>query len=116
MTIHKFEEFLNEQLSGTLIAFLIDAEKKEISEVEINKKDPFKDCYKLMKVDMIEHATYYDKDVLLVDEEGLINGTKYGFKFNGVHYVGNAILIGNKGTNYGNVTSSIDKVKSITKF
>jgi hypothetical protein len=112
----KFEQFINEAIKGTITAILIDAKKREITEVEVSSKDTFKDCYKLMGVSMIEHAQYYGKDILLVDEEGLINGTEHGFKFDGIQYAGSGMLIGNKGQNYGDVKTSIDKVKTLVKF
>jgi hypothetical protein len=79
---------------------LIDAKNNKLSYVEINDH-----------TDISKHGgyNYFDvvhlsgKDDIYVDDEGLINGTQYGFevlnprKFNVAVYFGNGVVLGHNG-------------------
>ena len=74
-------------------AIFIDAKNQQVSYV--NNKGQLEDLYLTLGVNMVEIGTYLDNfDTLYVDEEGLINGTDYGFSLNGREYMGNGLLYG----------------------
>mgnify|MGYP001194529491 CR=1 FL=1 len=51
---------------------LINSNKKEISEIDIDIKGNFENAYKLISCDMIEQISFVfkNRDSLLIDEEG----------------------------------------------
>ena len=74
-------------------AILIDAKNQQVRYDD--NKGQLEDLYRVMGVDMIEIAEHWKNgDTLYVDEEGLINGTDYGFEINGHQYVGNGLIYG----------------------
>ena len=74
-------------------AIFIDAENHKVSLV--NNKGQLEDKYLLLKVNMVEIGKYYTNgDTLYVDEEGLINGTDFGFILDGKRFMGNGVIYG----------------------
>lgn len=75
-------------------AILIDARNKEVS--LINTTGDLGATYTALNVDMIQVGYYDDNngDTLYVDEEGMLNGTDYGFKLFGQTFYGSGILYG----------------------
>lgn len=74
-------------------AIFIDAQNQQVTRVK--NRGQLEEMYLLMKVDMIQVGRYYPNgDTLYVDEEGLINGTNYGFSLDGRDFLGNALLYG----------------------
>jgi hypothetical protein len=106
-------------------AILINAKEKTITEVQLEEKDSLQAMYDLLGVELIETVPFADlpnnpflefEDMLIVDEEGLINGTDYGFK---IHYrdglyplMGNGLIIGcdKEGAN-ANCISTVESIK-----
>jgi hypothetical protein len=74
-------------------AIFIDAKNRQVSIVE--NKGQLEDKYLTLNVNMVEIGRYYPNgDTLWVDEEGLINGTDYGFILDGIEFVGNGLIYG----------------------
>lgn len=75
-------------------AILIDAKNKVVS--MINTTGDLGATYTALNVDMIQVGYYDDNngDTLYVDEEGMLNGTDFGFKLFGRTFYGNGILYG----------------------
>ena len=86
---------------ATQKAILIDAENKEVKEVEY--KD-HKDIQKLLNVSIFTTALVMNEikpergDTLFVDDEGLINGTEHFFAIyvegQGYVFAGNGLIVG----------------------
>lgn len=73
-------------------AILINAKDKTITEVEIND---YKDIYKFCGYNLFTCVRMDAKgNTLYVDDEGLINGTDFGFIIKGQPLMGNAIVLG----------------------
>jgi hypothetical protein len=72
-------------------AIFIDAENNRVS---IEKIKHYTDISKLGKYDIFTCVRIDKNDCIYVDDEGLINGTKYGFMFNGEPLMGNGIILG----------------------
>ena len=73
-------------------AILIDAENKQIKEVQITR---FDDIYKFLECRTFECPIMYSNDdALYLDEDGI--NDEVGFKIKGGHYtyVGNGLIIG----------------------
>ena len=99
-------------------AILINAKDKTISEVVIND---YKDIYKFCGFDLFTCVQMDAKgNTLYVDDEGLLNGTDFGFVVRGYDQPlrGNAIILGtNRYNGESEDTSlSIEKVASIVSF
>jgi hypothetical protein len=96
----------------TMKAILIDAKNKEVS--MINTTGDLGATYTALNVDMIQVGYYDDNngDTLYVDEEGMLNGTDYGFKLFGRTFYGSGILYGStiEGENCS-VKTDIKKIK-----
>jgi len=74
-------------------AIFIDAKNRKVSIHE--NKGQLEDKYLILKVNMVEIGIYYPNgDTLWVDEEGLINGTDYGFQLEGREFFGNGLIYG----------------------
>ena len=74
-------------------AIFINAKEGTVSYVE--NKGRLEDLYSTLGVEMVEVAKYWENgDHLYVDEEGLINGTDFGFTLNSIDYVGNGLIYG----------------------
>jgi hypothetical protein len=74
-------------------AIFIDAKNQQVSIIET--KAQLEDKYLILNVNMVEIGKYYPNgDTLWVDEEGLINGTDFGFQLDGVDYMGNGLILG----------------------
>lgn len=74
-------------------SIFIDAKNQQVTYVD--NKGQLEDFYRIMNVEMIQIAEHWKNgDTLYVDEEGLINGTDFGFEINGNQYVGNGLIFG----------------------
>jgi hypothetical protein len=74
-------------------AIFIDAKNRQVSIIE--NKGQLEDTYLILKVNMVEIGRYWENgDTLWVDEEGLINGTDYGFQLEGREFLGNGLIYG----------------------
>ena len=73
-------------------AIFIDAKNQQVSIIET--KAQLEDKYLILDVNMVEIGKYYENgDTLWVDEEGLINGTDFGFQLDGIDYMGNGLIL-----------------------
>lgn len=93
-------------------AIFIDAENQQVS--VITTKGLLEDKYLIMKVNMVEIGRYWDNgDTLWVDEEGLINGTKYGFQLDNKYFMGNALILGTNRENPELCDSAVTPLEDI---
>jgi hypothetical protein len=93
-------------------AIFIDAKNRQISYND--NKGQLEDLYRILEVDMVQIAEYWDNgDTLWVDEEGLINGTDFGFQINGKQYVGNGLIYGTNRENPENHDSALTDIKAL---
>lgn len=94
--IDGLDQLIQQRLwSKTIKAILIDAENKKVELIDI--LPGLAPIYKTIKVQYIEVAYLpesYGKHHLYVDEEGMINGTEYGFWMKGIGqpFFGNGII------------------------
>jgi hypothetical protein len=81
-------------------AILIDAENREVREVEVSS---WKDYAPLIKCDCFTVAMYFgdeteerSQNVIYVDDEGLLTDPKHFFVFEGGHqpFAGNGLILG----------------------
>jgi len=72
-------------------AIFIDAENNRVTIEKIRNSN---DIIKLGKYDIFTCVRIDKNDCIYVDDEGLINGTKYGFFFNDEPLFGNGIILG----------------------
>jgi len=96
-------------------AILIDAQNKCFEEITIGD---YKEIYKHGKFDLFTCVGIDDSQVIFVDDEGIINGTSYGFNYGGQILAGNGIVLGSV-TPSGrsrSTTLTIEEVKKATKF
>lgn len=83
-------------------AIFIDPMNEEAKTVELNIKDNdiiLEDCYKLLECDLVEFVYFDDKEILIVDEEGLLKENR-PFKLEGVgqqYFMGKALIVQEKG-------------------
>jgi hypothetical protein len=94
-------------------AIFIDAKNRKVS---INEnKGQLEDKYLILDVNMVQIGRYWDNgDTLWVDEEGLINGTEYGFQLDGIEYMGNGLIYGTNRENPeldASAVTPLDKIK-----
>jgi hypothetical protein len=95
-----------------MVAIFIDAKNRQVSPV--TTKGQLEDFYRIMNVEMVEIAEYWENgDTLWVDEEGLINGTNFGFEINGNQYLGNGMIYGTNRENPENNDSAVTKIDSL---
>lgn len=103
---------------------LIDAEKQTITEVEQSGLD---DIYSLLRVTTIEHLRINSENSLYIDEEGRINGTRFGFRIinryssiydmKGQMICGNALVIGiTEDGRDKSPTLTINELKNLIQF
>ena len=93
-------------------AIFINAKEQTVSYVE--NKGQLEDLYLTLGVDMVEIGRYYPNgETLWVDEEGLINGTDYGFQLDGIDYMGNGLIYGTNRMNPELKDSTITKIENI---
>jgi hypothetical protein len=95
-------------------AILIDAVNHTVTEIQ--HKGDLEAIYRSINVEMIE-VGHYDQetgDTMYVDEEGLINGTEFGFTLFNREYMGSGIIFGStpEGENAAAVTD-LKKIKPI---
>ncbi len=95
-----------------MVAIFIDARNRQVTPV--TTKGQLEDFYRIMNVEMVQIAEYWDNgDTLWVDEEGLINGTDFGFEINGNRYLGNGMIYGTNRENPENNDSALTDIKSL---
>jgi hypothetical protein len=71
----------------------IDAENRRITPHEVG--EDYRDITKAIGCELMEVATYLPNgDVIYVDEEGRINGTKHYFVYDGNVFAGNGLVVG----------------------
>ncbi len=94
-------------------AIFIDAKNRKVSIVE--NKGQLEDKYLILNVNMVEIGRFFPNgDTLWVDEEGLINGTDYGFQLDGIEYMGNGLIYGTNRENpelEASAVTPLDKIK-----
>lgn len=94
-------------------SIFIDAKNQQVTFVE--NKGQLEDKYLILGVDMVEIGKYYPNgDTLWVDEEGLINGTEFGFVLDGKEYMGNGLIYGTNRENpelCASAVTPLDKIK-----
>lgn len=93
-------------------AIFINAKEQTVSYVE--NKGQLEDLYNTLGVEMVEIGKYWPNgDHLYVDEEGLINGTDWGFTLNSVDYVGNGLIYGMDLDHPGAEGSCVTRIEDI---
>jgi hypothetical protein len=93
-------------------AIFINAKEQTVS--IIDSKGQLEDLYLTLGVNMVEIGMYYENgDTLWVDEEGLINGTDFGFQLDGREYVGNGLIFGTNRMNPELNDSAVTDIKNI---
>jgi hypothetical protein len=103
-----------------LRVIIIDAQKKEVREETISADGHGLEGLQNIVGGLIEAAFRTDKDVLYVDEEGLLKAYNYGFSFIGAPqalYAGNGVMagIGEDGETAA-CTESLEAVRSKVIF
>lgn len=74
-------------------AIFINAKEATVTYVE--NRGELEELYSVLGVEMVEIGKYWDNgDHLYVDEEGLLNGTTWGFTIDGTDFVGNGLIYG----------------------
>ena len=90
----------------------IDAKNRQVTYV--NTKAQLEDLYLILGVNMVEIGKYWENgDTLWVDEEGLINGTDYGFQLEGREFMGNGLIYGTNVENPELCDSAVTPLKDI---
>lgn len=93
-------------------AIFINAKEQSVS--VIDTKAQLEDLYNILGVDMVEIGKYWENgDTLWVDEEGLINGTDFGFQIDGIDFVGNGLILGTNRMNPEAHDSAVTKVEKL---
>lgn len=99
-------------------AIFIDAENREVTEVEI--ENSLKAYYALLDCDMIEAATYLpNEDCIYVDEEGLYSGKDSFFTIEGGHqpFIGSGLVVGtSEDGETVSASTTLEEVKAKVKF
>lgn len=77
-------------------AILINAKQGTISQVEVGE---YTDIYKHCGFDLFTTVSLGNGETLYVDDEGLMNGTEYGFSIDGYAQplMGNGLILGSTG-------------------
>lgn len=85
---------------------------KEQTVTYLQNKGQLEEIYEILGVEMIEIGCRWDNgDYLYVDEEGLINGTDFGFIINGMRFVGNGIIYGTDLAHPGASGSAVSRIE-----
>lgn len=93
-------------------AIFIDARNQQVSYND--NKGQLEDFYRVMGVEVVEIAEYWNNgDTLWVDEEGLLNGTDFGFEINGHQYLGNGLIYGTNRENPEKNDSAVTKLDDL---
>lgn len=77
-------------------AILIDSANKQVKEVYLDDKSILREWYRHIGCNYVCTGHYLDdKHTIIVDDEGAINGTTFGFVIlsNGQHLFGNALIV-----------------------
>ena len=90
----------------------IDAKNRQVSPV--TTKGQLEDLYLILGVNMVEIGKYWENgDTLWVDEEGLINGTDFGFQIDGIDFLGNGLILGTNRMNPEAHDSAVTELESL---
>jgi hypothetical protein len=90
----------------------IDAKNRQVAYV--NTKAQLEDLYLILGVNMVEIGKYWENgDTLWVDEEGLINGTDFGFQVQGLEFLGNGLILGTNRENPEANDSALTKIEDL---
>jgi hypothetical protein len=90
----------------------IDAKNRQVTYV--NTKAQLEDLYLILGVNMVEIGKYWENgDTLWVDEEGLINGTDFGFQVQGLEFLGNGLILGTNRMNPEAHDSALTKIEDL---
>lgn len=94
---------------------LIDARKKEISEISISG---LKDMQKAVNGNIENGGRINENNIFYVDEEGLLKDNKYGFMINKITYAGNGLILGVNDETGEEIDTSItiSQAKDIIRF
>jgi hypothetical protein len=89
-------------------AFFIDAQKNEVTPIETTGGiDDIKKIISVKHITTIRPALF-SNDIIFVDDEGLLNGTKYGFEINGIKVYGDGLILGIKNEDVCSVSEGDD--------
>lgn len=93
-------------------AILIDAKNRQVREIEV--ENDYKKIQEALGVQYFTIVGLRDTtDVLYIDDEGLINGTEFGFYINGEMYLGNGLILGTlPGGETGPTTLTVKEVEA----
>ena len=101
-------------------AIFIDAENKEVVDIEINftQEGGFDEFYaKIGHGCNFVQATYFNKtEALIVDEEGHFRDIHFGFNVNGSHLMGNGIIVGNGDREFTDTNLTAEQVREQVTF
>lgn len=97
-----------------LRGYLIDPEKKTIEPV-IHNGD-YKQIYKFIGADCFDVVRIDDENMIFVDDEGLLNGTRYFFMLKGYPqpFAGKGLLMGSN--DEGDTVSSSMRLEDVQKL
>lgn len=97
------------------IGYLIDAVNHKIEEIEIGD---FHDIQTMIGCEIFTVGGQTEKgDTLYVDDEGLVNGTPYGFYWNGSLRAGNGVIEGtDEAGEVRDVQSHLQDIEASVKF
>lgn len=86
----------------TIQALFIDPDAKKVETVQLREKlgdIDLEECYDLLECDLVEFVYFGNREILIVDEEGLVRN-KEVFKLEGVgqqYFAGKALVVQEKG-------------------
>lgn len=97
-------------------AIKIDAENSKMYDITIG--EGWKEIPKALheKAEYFQPVRFTDNTDLIVDEEGLFKDYGFGFKVNGVPFVGNGILLSVAGEDYTDVYTDADSIDIDLEF
>lgn len=96
-------------------AIKIDSKECTVTEVELHETDQLEEMQAIVD-GYIEQAPYNnsDHDELFVNEEGLINGTNFGFFLGGQIFHGSGVIVGATDDS-GNATPAKTTLKTLIR-
>jgi hypothetical protein len=96
-------------------AILIDSENQEVKEVEYS--GDYNQIYEYTKCQMFTVVRIDEKNDIFVDDEGLLNGTVFGFEYDGYPLMGNGLVLAhdNDGESVG-TTLTVEEVREKVAF
>lgn len=103
---------MKSKTDNNMKGIFIDAKNREV--FIVNTKGQLEDLYLILGVNMVEIGKYWENgDTLWVDEEGLINGTDFGFQLDGIDYLGNGLILGQNLENPELNDSAVTDIRSL---